>query len=796
MNSPINICIVHFNTPLLTECLVKSINKFTPNSKIYIFDNSDKLPFTYKQNNIIYIDNTNNQIINFEQWLEKYPNRNKSTEKTNSFGSAKHCYTIQKCIELIDDNFILLDSDILLKKDISDIIDNTCAYSGEIVLQPLTKSIHRILPFICYINVKMLKANNAKYFNDNFMHGLYKSKQSDMYDTGGGFYEETKNLKHKDIKVEDYIVHYKGGSWYNDNVKAFGKKILPFRWVLYHYDLWNNCEISYKCYLDSLQSFLYEKQCNYDIINPKTLPEKINWLKIFDTTSLKTLCADKIKVHQYCKKKLGKDICIPILKEYKSVDDIDFNKLPKSFVLKCNHGSGMNIIVTDKSKLDIDKVKEKLNNWLNCDFSFRNGYEMQYHKIDRKIFAETYMNDGHSDLTDYKFLCFNGEPKLCQVINDRNNSNRHLNYYDMNFKFVNISRLDFPNNPTLIDKRPKCFKQMKEYAKKLAQEFKFVRVDFYEINGKIYLGELTFTPGAGRIAYKNPNDGIYLGNMLDLHINLPKNKKVIYTCITKNYDVLNENQYYLSDYDYVCFTDNPNLKSELWDIRQIPNGLKILSPVKQARYIKTHPHVFFKKYNLSVWIDATITIKSDFSELIDNNILQVPMHPDRNCLYSEARMCIKLKKDIKENINPQVEEYKKEGYPENNGLAQTNILIRKHNNKNCIKLMDDWWKEIKTKSCRDQISFNYVLWKNKDIEISYLDKKIFNSKYFFWNTKHEKVKKDKIEISPTQPLISYTSHIETKQTKTNTIIKIINKPTVVKTLETYKLPTKSINRRY
>ena len=134
MEKPINICIVHFNTPLLTECLVKSINKFTPNSKIYIFDNSTKLPFVYRQDNLVYYDNTKGQIINFDEWLSQYTNRTPRYWKANKCASAQHCYTIQKCIELIDDNFILLDSDVLLKKDISELANEEYLFVGEVGL--------------------------------------------------------------------------------------------------------------------------------------------------------------------------------------------------------------------------------------------------------------------------------------------------------------------------------------------------------------------------------------------------------------------------------------------------------------------------------------------------------------------------------------------------------------------------------------------------------------------------------------------------------------------------------------
>lgn len=739
----VNICIVHYNTPLLTECLIKSINKFTPDSKIYIFDNSDKYPFTCKQNNIIYFDNTKGEIINFDEWLKKYPNREKSTEKTNMFGSAKHSYTVQKCIELINKNFILLDSDVLLKKDISDIIDENVIYSGEIVLQPSTKTIYRVLPYICFLNINEMKKHKVSYFNDNYMHGLYKTSTSDKYDTGGALFEEAKLFKHKNIVASDYVEHYKGGSWLNDNIKAFGSKISPKDWVLYNYDLWNDCEKSYKQYINDLNEFMEKRHLNFNIINPTTIQEKIQWMKIFDSTSLKTKCADKIKVHDYCIEKIGKDLCVPILKTYNSTNEIDLNELPEQFVLKCNHGSGMNIIVKDKKTLDIHSTKAALNKWMNTDFAFQNGFEMHYHDIERKIFAEKFIGKLDDDIPDYKISCFNGIPKLIQVMNNRYTSTLTINYYSNDFKLLEISRNDHPANFRIHNNPPKNLKLMLKYAKLLSKDFKYVRVDFYEIDNKLYLGELTFTPGSGIFRYNNASDEKFVGDMLDLNIGLPKNKKVIYTCITNNYDNLIEDEFYLEDYDYICFTNNENLKSNRWKIEKIPNTLSSLSPAKQARYIKTHPHIFLSNYELSVWIDGSIKILNDFSELINSSVIQIPQHPNRNCIYKEAIAVIKQKKDTKENVDKQIIKYHELGYPENYGLVQSNIIIRKHNDKNCIKLMEDWWNEIKNGSHRDQLSFNYVLWKNPNINISYLNKYIYNSKYFFWDTSHGKNKMNK-----------------------------------------------------
>ena len=125
--------------------------------------------------------------------------------------------------------------------------------------------------------------------------------------------------------------------------------------------------------------------------------------------------------------------------------------------------------------------------------------------------------------------------------------------------------------------------------------------------------------------------------------------------------------------------------------------------------------------------------------------LYVPQHPQRNCIYKEVDAVIKLKKDTLENVTPQIERYKEEGFPENYGLLQSNILIRKHNNADCIKLMECWWEELKNGSHRDQLSFNYVSWKNPNIKIKYLDKYIYKSKWFYWNSSHTKNKKDTIK---------------------------------------------------
>lgn len=249
---------------------------------------------------------------------------------------------------------------------------------------------------------------------------------------------------------------------------------------------------------------------------PKTIQDKLCWLNIYDINPLKVVCADKVRVRDYCQDVLGKDICIPLIGVYEKSVDIEWDSLPDKFVIKCNHGSGMNLIIKDKSKADFEKVKQVLDRWLSIDFTFQNGFESHYHGIDRRILIEEFIDDGNFSPFDYKFSCFNGKPKLLQIFSGRFTDTFFGNYYDMDFNFLNISRNDIRNNKELVHIRPKSFELMIEYAEKLSKPFKYVRVDFYEIDGKPYLGEMTFTPGAMLFSYLNKEQEIEMGNMLKI----------------------------------------------------------------------------------------------------------------------------------------------------------------------------------------------------------------------------------------------------------------------------------------
>lgn len=273
---------------------------------------------------------------------------------------------------------------------------------------------------------------------------------------------------------------------------------------------------TYGEYKDKLISIGKRVGLKLNLDNPVTIQDKINWMKLYDSTPLKTKCADKIQIHDYCREKIGEDLCIPILHIYDKVEDINWEELPKRFVIKCNHGSGMNIIVKDKSKLNIPDAEAKLRRFMKDDFAFHVGYEMHYHDIPHKIFVEEYKEDENqkNSLYDYKFWCFNGEPKFMTVSDGFGHGN--MTFYNMDFTKSELSRGDFTPIKKEVAK-PKNFDLMVEYSKKLSEDFKFVRVDFYEVSGRLFLGELTFTPGAGFFKYRNPEDNKRLGDMINLN---------------------------------------------------------------------------------------------------------------------------------------------------------------------------------------------------------------------------------------------------------------------------------------
>lgn len=236
--------------------------------------------------------------------------------------------------------------------------------------------------------------------------------------------------------------------------------------------------------------------------DPKGYNEKLQWLKLYDVHPEYTELADKVKVRDYIKEQLGEGYTFPLLGTWDSFEDIDFNELPNSFVLKCNHDSGSVKIIHDKNTLTEQEKKSlakfyrgrlKLN-------SYYAGREYPYKNIKPCILAEPLMEaEGETGgICDYKFFCFNGEPKLMFIVSGRF-SEKHEDYYDMDFNHLLIEKGSTDSGITR--ERPPFFDQMKEIAAKLSKGMPQVRMDFYEINGKIYFGEFTFFCAGGFLLF-------------------------------------------------------------------------------------------------------------------------------------------------------------------------------------------------------------------------------------------------------------------------------------------------------
>lgn len=253
-----------------------------------------------------------------------------------------------------------------------------------------------------------------------------------------------------------------------------------------------------------------------DYDNVQTFTEKMQWLKIFDATPLKSCLADKYLVRNWVAEKIGAEYLIPLLGVWENFDDINFDDLPEKFILKCNHGSAMNIIVRDKKKFSVEIARRRINAWLAMDYAVP-CMELHYTRIEPKILAEKFMTNGDlPDLIDYKFVCIDGKIIYCQYLTDRSTQLK-LNYFDANWLPTTVERSDHPRSehPENIPP-PKNFELMKKLAATLAEGFAFVRVDFYEIDGKVYFGEMTFTPGAGNFHYKSEGTDEYLGKLMTL----------------------------------------------------------------------------------------------------------------------------------------------------------------------------------------------------------------------------------------------------------------------------------------
>lgn len=249
--------------------------------------------------------------------------------------------------------------------------------------------------------------------------------------------------------------------------------------------------------------------------NPTNLSEKLLWLNRYHCTPLKVQCADKYRMKQYVADYGLDEINVPLIGVWDRVEDIDWDKLPNQFVLKTNHGCGTNIICKDKSRLDIEEAKRKLTDWLKIDFG-KLYNEQHYKYIKPCVFAEQYLPALDLFQTDYKIQVINGEPYCILICADRDkNGHAQLFSYDLQWNRVPLLNGEEETLERQFDK-PKNISKMIECARILSKPFPYVRVDFYEVDGKLYIGELTFTPYGNIMTYYKDDVLEDMGNKLTL----------------------------------------------------------------------------------------------------------------------------------------------------------------------------------------------------------------------------------------------------------------------------------------
>jgi len=250
-----------------------------------------------------------------------------------------------------------------------------------------------------------------------------------------------------------------------------------------------------------------------DLKNPKTFNEKLNWLKLHDHNALYTRLVDKYEVKEYVAPIIGEEYIIPTLGVWDHFDEIDFDALPNQFVLKCTHDSEGLVIVKDKSKLDKEAAKKKIEEALKYQFYYI-GREWPYKNVKPRIIAEKYMED-HVDgeLRDYKFFCFDGEPKAMFIASDRSKDATKFDYYDLDFNHLTIKQ-HYPNAGEV--RKPVTFEKMIELSKILSKGIPHVRVDFYEVDERVYFGELTFYHFSGFMPFQPDEWDRVFGDWLKL----------------------------------------------------------------------------------------------------------------------------------------------------------------------------------------------------------------------------------------------------------------------------------------
>lgn len=252
-----------------------------------------------------------------------------------------------------------------------------------------------------------------------------------------------------------------------------------------------------------------------DLKHPKTFNEKLQWLKIYDRRPEYTTMVDKYAVKQYVADRIGKQYVIPTLGVWDRPEQIEWDSLPDKFVLKCTHNSGGLVICKDKKKLDKDAAIKKLSDALERDY-YLASREWPYKNVSRRIIAEQFMEDATiGDLRDYKFFCFNGKVRVFKIDFDRQTDHK-ANYFDRNGKLLPYGEKVCPPQKDKQLEIPQNFEEMIKVAEKLSEALPFGRIDFYNVNGKIFFGEITLFPAGGGGAFTDEKFDYELGGYIQL----------------------------------------------------------------------------------------------------------------------------------------------------------------------------------------------------------------------------------------------------------------------------------------
>lgn len=288
----------------------------------------------------------------------------------------------------------------------------------------------------------------------------------------------------------------------------------------------NDAIVKFKCFVinrrensdKEVVKRIFRERMGYelDLKHPQTFNEKLQWLKLYDHKPIYTKMVDKREAKNYVARIIGSEHIIPTLGVYDRFDEIDFDRLPDRFVLKCTHNSGGILLCKDKKAFDIGAAKKLFDEQMNYNF-YLHTREWPYKNVKPRIIAEAFMEQETGEgLMDYKFYCFHGEPKFLYISKGlENHATASISFVNLDWTFAPFQRSDFKPFEELPPK-PARFDEMLKIAKKLSTGRKFLRVDLYEINGKVYFSELTFFPCGGYMKFQNSEHDLEIGRMLPL----------------------------------------------------------------------------------------------------------------------------------------------------------------------------------------------------------------------------------------------------------------------------------------